>query len=117
MKVLRVVLTMTQTIMYNDFSVRLRHDFGEYLSNIESAVSVGTNKYNMMDIVSFAEYIRADDELTKIDKLKETYIKNDALDLFDCIVESYRYTLSHSLDEYYALLRMSLANALNELRD
>ncbi len=107
---------MTQ-IMYKDFNVRLHHDFNEYLSNIESAVALSANKYQMKDIVSFAEYLHADDELTKIDKLKETYIKNDALDLFDCIVDSYRYTLSRSLDEHYALLRVSLASALAELRD
>ncbi len=106
---------MTQTIIYNDFSVRLHHDFNEYLSNIESAVALSANKYNMKDIVSFAEYIRADDELTKIDALKEAYIKRDALDLFDCIVDSYRYTLSRSLDEHYALLRMSLASALTDV--
>ena len=107
---------MTQ-IMYNDFNMRLRHDFSEYLSNIESATAVAGEKYQMKDIVSFAEYLHADDELTKIDALKEAYIKRDALDLFDCIVDSYRYTLSHSLDEHYALLRVSLASALNELRD
>lgn len=111
------MILMTQTIIYNDFSVRLRHDFSEYLSNIESATALTGEKYKMKDIVSFAEYLHADDELTKIDKLKEAYIKKDALDLFDCIVDSYRYKLSHSLDEYYALLRVSLARALNEVRD